>query len=377
MKIYFISKDIKNLANKASGGGKSSETLLKYLTELGDDVKIFNSASELKSGIKSEKPDIVLHQNIQEMVLTQRICEKNDVPLVITVNSFISCCTSMHITNRTKYGEPCYKCSFPKCFECMFSGIKYAYPSMHLRIKDTLLTPAYYTIRRLRIRALNKADKVICISPTMKKMIELAGVDTQKIEVIPQPIDPYFLNPPESNIFDGLDIAFISSTHWFKGAHLAAEAISKLDNIRLVIAGGETKTGNYIKQMLADRAIFVGMLSKEEMKKYYYSAHVVLFPSIWFEAFGRTWAEACMCGTPVVAFKGRGGASDYLKHEETALLSDYDVDEYAKHIKRLFEDEALYRKISRNAREYAKKNFSAGVVAGKYEKVFEEVVNER
>ena len=131
-------------------------------------------------------------------------------------------------------------------------------------------------------------------------------------------------------IRDRSDIAFISSTHWFKGAHLAAEAISKLDNIKLVIAGGETKTGNYIKQMLADRAIFVGMLSKEEMKKYYYSAHVVLFPSIWFEAFGRTWAEACMCGTPVVAFKGRGGASDYLKHEETALLSDYDIDEYAE-----------------------------------------------
>jgi len=374
MKIYFISKDVKNLANKASGGGKSSETLLKYLTELGNDVKIFNSASELKSDIKSEKPDIVLHQNIQEMVRTQRICEKNDVPLVVTVNSFISCCTSMHIINRTKYGEPCYKCSFLKCFKCMFSGIKYAYPSIHLRIRDTLLTPAYYTIRGLRIRALNKADKVICISPTMKKMIGLAGVDTQKIEVIPQPVDPYFLNPPESNIFEGLDIAFISSTHWFKGAHLAAEAISKLNNIRLVIAGGDTKTGNYIKQILADRAIFVGMLSKEEMKKYYYSAHVVLFPSIWFEAFGRTWAEACMCGTPVVAFKGRGGASDYLKHEETALLSDYDVDEYAEQIKRLFEDEVLYRKISRNAREYAKKNFSAEVIAKKYEKVFEEVL---
>ena len=374
MKIYFISKDIKNLANKASGGGKSSETLLKYLTELGNDIKIFNSASELKSGIKSEKPDVVLHQNIQEMVRTQRICEKNDVPLVVTVNSFISCCTSMHITNRTKYGEPCYKCGFLKCFKCMFSGIKYAYPSMHLRIRDTLLTPAYYTIRGLRIRALNKADKVICISPTMKKMIGSAGVDTQKIEVIPQPVDPYFLNPPESNIFEGLDIAFISSAQWFKGAHLAAEAISKLNNIRLVIAGGKTKTGNYIKQILADRAIFVGMLSKGEMKKYYYSAHVVLFPSIWFEGYARAFSEAMMCGKPVVAFNNGRGATDYLIHEYNALISDFNVEAYAEQIKRLFEDEALYKRISKNAREYAKKNFLADVVARKYEKVFEEVV---
>ena len=43
-------------------------------------------------------------------------------------------------------------------------------------------------------------------------------------------------------------------------------------------------------------------------------------------------------------------------------------------IKRLFEDETLYKKISRNAREYAKKNFLADVVAKKYEKVFEKVV---
>ena len=56
------------------------------------------------------------------------------------------------------------------------------------------------------------------------------------------------------------------------------------------------------------------------------------------------------------------------------MISDFNVEAYAEQIKRLFEDEALYKKISRNAREYAKKNFLADVVARKYEKVFEEVV---
>jgi len=159
---------------------------------------------------------------------------------------------------------------------------------------------------------------------------------------------------------------------------LAAEAVSKIENVKLAYAGVlRAKNKKIVMNFLGKRAIFLGKIPSKLMKNYYYSAHVVLFPSIWFEAFGRAWAEACMCGKPVVAFKGRGGASDYLKHEETALLSDYDVDEYAEQIKRLFEDEALYRKISRNAREYAKKNFSADVIAKKYEKVFEEVLNER
>ena len=49
-----------------------------------------------------------------------------------------------------------------------------------------------------------------------------------------------------------------------------------------------------------------------------------------------------------MAFNGRGVASDFLEHEKTGLLPDYDLD-----------DDALYRRISRNAQEYAKKNLLA------------------
>ena len=367
MKIYIISAKGKQ---KFGGGSVSTNTLANALKNMGYEISFAEHPKEISNS------DIVLHTNIKYLVETQRICEKRNIPLVVTINSFISCCEGTHITNNDKkYGKTCEKCSFIGCISCSIRDKSNKAYSRRLRINQ-LITPMFkYIIRYARIKALNKADKVICISPTMKKMLQIAGVEEEKMIVIPQPVDASFLEDPNVRLFNEKVCLFAGGISWIKGAHLAAEAVSKLNDIKIIFVGGVTeKMKRRIQDFLGDRAIFVGVVPAEEMKKYYYSAHVVLFPSIWFEAFGRAWAEACMCGKPVVAFKGRGGASDYLKHEETALLSDYDVDEYAEQIKRLFEDEALYRKISRNAREYAKKNFLADFVARKYEKVFEEVV---
>ena len=368
MKICLVSPTEKG---GYGGGFVSTRILAKALEERGYDIHFAYSYKEI-----AKDSDIVLHQNIKYLIQTQKFCERKNLHLVVTVNSFISCCTGTHVINKTKYGSSCYKCNLWKAFNCFLWNKRNRYPSTKERLKALTVIPRFYNLKR-RIKALNKVDKVICISPTMRKMLGINGVKEEKMEVIPQPVDSSFLEDPGVRLFDERVALFTSGTSWIKGAHLATEAISKISEIKLVFTGSINKSDpifGQISNSLGDRAIFVGVVPAEEMKKYYYSAHVVLFPSIWFEAFGRVWAEACMCGKPVVAFKGRGGASDYLKHEETALLSDYDVDEYAEQIKRSFEDEALYKKISRNAREYAKKNFLADVDAKKYEKVFKEVL---
>ena len=370
MRILIVSTE----SEQVGGGFVSTEILASALKKMGYDVYIGNFKNFKKMNL-----DIVLHQNIRYLVQTQRICEKNDIPLIVTVNSFISCCEGTHITNDDKkYGKTCEKCGFIGCISCSIRNKSNKAYNMKSRINQLIAPIFKYIVRNARIKALNKADKVICISPTMKKMLKIAGVNEEKMEIIPQPVDNSFLEDPKIRLFEDERVCLFVGGGWIKGYHLAVEAVSKLNNVKLAFIGPTSKDSRKkMRNFLGDRILFCGVIPHDEIKKYYYSAHVVLFPSIWFEAFGRVWAEACMCGKPVVAFKGRGGASDYLKHEETALLSDYDVDEYAEQIKRLFEDEALYKKISRNAREYAKKNFSADVVAKKYEKVFEEVLNER
>jgi len=378
VKICIISSESNYREIRGGGGFISVRIHIESMSRLGHDVVIL---SKPNPDIMRDA-DIVWHHNIKNLVMVQHICEKLNLPLVVTVNSFITCPMAAHIRNEDpKYGKPCERCSLKGVFTCLLLNKQNQNRKITWKAKmrkfSFLLSPFYYYNMKLRLDALNKANRIICISPTLMSMLKKAGIDENKMIVIPQPVDPSYLNPPRYKLFYDRVALFVGAASWIKGAHLAAEAVSKLCDVKLAFVGGITVLKPYIEKLLGKRAIFVGSVPAEEMKKYYYSAHIVLFPSIWYEAFGRVWAESCMCGTPVVAFKGRGGASDYLKHEKTALLSDYDVDEYAEQIKRLFEDEALYKKISRNAREYAKKNFSADVVAKKYEKVFEEVLNER
>lgn len=366
MKVCIISAKGKQ---KFGGGSVSTNTLADMLEKMGHDITFAESPKEINN------PDIVLHTNIKYLVQTQRICEKKNLPLVITPNSFISCCNGSHVVNKDpKYGASCEKCSLWGTVNCFVRDRMNAQRPLKTRIFDCITPLPRYALRYMRMNALNKADKVICISPTDKKMLKIAGVKDKKMIVIPQPVDSSFLEKPDVQLFDEKVCLFAGGVSWIKGAHLATEAVSKIDDVKLVFVGGVRTLKPYIEKTLGDRAIFVGVVPADGMKNYYHSAHVVLFPSIWFEAFGRGWAEACMCGKPVVAFNNRGGASDYLKHEETALLSDYDVDTYAEQIQRLFDDDALYKRISGNAQEYAKKNFLADVVAKKYEKVFEEVL---
>jgi glycosyltransferase involved in cell wall biosynthesis len=368
MRICIVSQNPKFFG----GGSVSTNTLAAALEKIGYEISFVEHPKEI------DKPDVVLHTNIKYLVRTERICEKKKLPLVITVNSFISCCNGTHITNKdSKYGVPCENCSLLGTINCSLRNRANDWRGIKTRLIDCLTPLPRYILRNLRIRALNKAYKLICISTTDRKMLEIAGVKDDKMEVIPQPVDASFLDDKNIHLFNEKTCLFTGGGSWIKGAHLAAEAVSKLDNVKLVFVGGvQKKMKEVIRGFLGDRAIFIGVVPAEEMKKYYYSAHVILFPSIWFEGYARSFSEAMMCGKPVVAFNNGRGATDYLIHEYNALVSDFNIDAYAEQTQRLFDDDALYKRISKNAQEYAKKNFLADVVAKKYEKVFEEVLNE-
>ena len=351
------------------GGFISIKTLASALEKIGYKITFAYHPKQIS------KSDVVLHTNIRYLVETQKICEREKLPLVVVVNSFISCCNGSHITCKDiKYGTTCEKCSLMGAFNCSLLNLRNKYISPKKRFSEFFTFLPRYIIRLKRIRSLNRVKKIVCISPTDKNMLKIAGINEEKIVIIPQPVDPSFLIPPEDLLFND-KVCLFPGGGWVKGFHLAVEAVSKIENVKLAYAGVlRAKNKKIVMNFLGKRAIFLGKISSKLMKNYYYSAHVVLFPSIWFEGYARVFSEAMMCGKPVVAFNNGRGATDYLIHEYNALISDFNVEAYAEQIKRLFEAEALYKRISKNAREYAKKNFLADVVARKYEKVFEEVV---
>ena len=96
MKIYIYSITFKNLAEEG-GGGKSTNITIKYLRKQGHHVFPFYSAKELKKKIKEEKPDLILHHNIVNMVKIYNISKKYKIPFIPTINGLFTCGKGTHI----------------------------------------------------------------------------------------------------------------------------------------------------------------------------------------------------------------------------------------------------------------------------------------
>lgn len=98
------------------------------------------------------------------------------------------------------------------------------------------------------------------------------------------------------------------------------------------------------------------------------------FPSLWLEAFGRAWAEAACCACPTLAFKGRAGPYDYLKHNVNAYFADANYPSFIRAIKILLDDKSLRIKLGKNAKKFARNNLIASVAIRKLEKIYKEVL---
>ena len=80
-------------------------------------------------------------------------------------------------------------------------------------------------------------------------------------------------------------------------------------NIRLIVVGeGDKKEEieKYIKKHHIPDVFFEGKVKEEDLPKYYRTADICCFPSLFGEAFGIVLLEAMASGKPVVAFANQG-----------------------------------------------------------------------
>lgn len=147
-----------------------------------------------------------------------------------------------------------------------------------------------------------------------------------------------------------------------KRLNLAIDAVSKLDNVRLVIAGGggdrKQKIIDYGLKILGKERFEAISVPFEKMPEVYRAADVFTLPSRPSESFGNVLVEAMASGLPVVA------TNDPIRKnivgDAGILVDPEDVNAYAAAL-----TEALKKDWGDNPREQAKK-FSWEWVAEKY-----------
>lgn len=151
-----------------------------------------------------------------------------------------------------------------------------------------------------------------------------------------------------------------------------AVQIAMQTNRRLLISGQVSGPDSWyfdehIKPFLNDKILYLGMLEREQLVKYYQKAAALLMPIHWEEPFGLSMIEANACGTPVIALN-RGSVPEVIEDGKNGFIANNS----AEMIMAIDKIDKIKRKDCRN---HVVKNFSNQKMINAYEKALEELTS--
>jgi len=204
---------------------------------------------------------------------------------------------------------------------------------------------------------------IIAMSEYIKSELIKAGYSKNKII-----LNPYFTPLIEKTINSSQDktksLLFVGRLSKTKGVHYFIDAglilLNKNINITIDIVG-DGQDIDYFKSIVPksfkEKIIFHGWKSRTDIHKMMSNCYLLVFPSIYPEAFGISGIEAMMRGKPVVGFDV-GGVNTWLKDGETGfLVTSKDKESLALKIQTLITDTKLYNKFANNSRRLALEKF--------------------
>ncbi|MDZ8261070.1 glycosyltransferase family 4 protein [Nostoc sp. ChiQUE01b] len=202
------------------------------------------------------------------------------------------------------------------------------------------------------------------------------GLDTQKYRPINQHFAREALNLPQDKkliLFGAIE----ATSDRNKGFHLLQPALQELsksgwkDDLEVVIFGASQPEN---PPDLGFKSHYLGHLHDAiSLATVYSAADVMLVPSLQ-ESFGQTASESFACGTPVVAFNSTG-LKDIVDHQQNGYLAKpYEVEDFAKGITWVLENEQRLQKLSFYARDKAEQEFTLELQARRYSALFQEIL---
>jgi glycosyltransferase involved in cell wall biosynthesis len=184
-----------------------------------------------------------------------------------------------------------------------------------------------------------------------KQLINRLVVDNQ--EQLSELID-------KDKLQTGFVIGYVGRISREKGVDILLEAFARVVDdgldVKLIVVGD----GSELKQLkekydsdkFREKAFFMGLQNWENAVRFFSLFDVLVVPSR-FEGFGLTALEGMASGVPVIA-SNTGGLSEIIESEKSGLLiNNGDVEGFANAIKRIYKDEELRGRLSRNAEKRA------------------------
>src|SRR5512132_3114849 len=240
----------------------------------------------------------------------------------------------------------------------------------------------------------NRSDRVLVCSTFMREqVVDVFGVDEDRVEVIPNGIDPEDLQPHDDDELRRLRAEFadpdeslvllVGRLVYEKGLQVALEALPEITerppNTRFVVAGSGTHEQELRRQAeelgLMQHGTFVGWIGDDVLHSLYRIADVCVVPSI-YEPFGLVALEAMASSCPCIV-ADTGGLREVVPHDEVGLrFRARDPESLAEMTVRVLDDAKLCRRLTAEAFEHLRR-FDWGDVAERTASVYAEVVESR
>ena len=222
---------------------------------------------------------------------------------------------------------------------------------------------------------LNSISHFVTYSKFMKEKLIKAGVNKERISVIPYGVD--FENVPQEN-FEREYIIFSGRLSQEKGVDLFITAVSKIERKRLkvIVIGDGPQREEYVDltKKLNLNIQFTGWLNnRKEYFRYLKKAYCVVVPSLWIECSGLVIGEAFACGTPVIGTNS-GGIPELINNSGAGFVVERSADEIAERIGVLIEDKKLREEMGKKGRVFAEKYLSWEKNVARIAEIYEKLV---
>lgn len=207
---------------------------------------------------------------------------------------------------------------------------------------------------------LTYASTIFIIAPYMKRrLIQIFGDDfynniiSQKLVYLPNPVNTKNFypsdNPAKKNFLTilWLNKKAIKRKNLYR-LFLAIKSLNNPDIVLDVIGHGdyEKKVKEWTKELDIEKQInFIGFVKNDQVTKYLNNCKAFLLPSH-SETFGVAYAEALLCGVPILYTKGTG--FDGMFEDVGVSVNSKDVLSIAQGIKKLNKDHERIRETIRH-----------------------------
>ena len=278
---------------------------------------------EVKALIAKEKPDVAHFHNTFPLIspAAYYACVQAGVPVVQTLHNYRLLCPAATLLRDGKVCEACLgrSVAWPGVVHGCYRGSRAA----------TAAVAAMLAVHRAMGTWREKVDVYIALSEFARRKFIEGGLPAERIVVKPNFVE----RDPGAKQGAGEYALYVGRLAEEKGLRVLLNAWGRLrEPIPLWIAGDgplmdEIASEIRVKEL---RGIeLMGRLAPEEVVRVMHGARFLVFPSVWFEGFPLTVAEAFACGVPVIASWLGTMAEIVMDGENGLLFAAGDADELA------------------------------------------------